>query len=830
MNRFIRLPLAGAACLLMFGCRGDTASPKIDTPMYAVSDGAHNGNPDFFFLPPLFKNPNTDANFEPTAANMSLKPAVEICELGAAAADGSRQCIAGPPLKRFGPSMVTASLTDQQYQVNWNTDESQLDPAKYYRIRILVGSTLLGFADVDPVSNGSQLKNVQTNEYIGLVDGRTLPIKFRIENGALCAVDGTPCAAETVDLSQGGEIELLGAGEDFKVDIPAGTTATFNGQAVSNVTINLEVCSGIDVDLPTFGPCLRLSTYFDATGQGELEFSQPVLISMCVLNSLYYTPNETRQQELITLHQQDGSLIRALPHADPNCDVIGSNTSGFGWLKSLAARFLAPKPAYASARNAMLHVGAGGETGTVGATCTTAPASPRRGLYMSTTCPPSSPIARSSGPQRSAMAAITPPMTVSDFQFALPAKMDYLNIGDANRTAPAGSTLPTAVKVTDWDGNAVQGARVTFTEPAIEGPPTILGTAISNSDGVAQISWTIRAGANTAVASGRGIAARNNYPNPDEAVKPFMPDISLPTSGQSPVALGTGRVTFTATGTTGLTGYQVITSDALVAAGAFNRDAVQCPAGKVVVGGGAQVAGEGSADFNTKLRESAPGSVGSGADARDVWLVSIKNDDANDHTIRKFVLCADRPDGYEVMTSADFTLTNPGGFHREAVQCSAGKSILSGGAQVVGEGSGNFFVKMQEDAPGTVGTAEGTRDVWLVSMKNEDEIPHTARIFAICASPLSGYELNTSSTFSLAAAGGFNRQSVLCTGTKAVTGGGAQVVGEGTADFGTRLQESAPGTVNLPSQDVWLTSIKNEDGSAHNARDFAVCVDATRVP
>ncbi|HEY6091032.1 MAG TPA: hypothetical protein VIV83_03500, partial [Gemmatimonadales bacterium] len=550
MNRRTRLMFTGAACILLFGCRGDTVSPKTDIPMFAVSDGAHNGNPDFFFLPPLFKSPVNDPNYEPNAANMSLKPAVEICELGAAAADGSRQCIAGPPLKRFDPSVVTVSLTDQSYQVNWHTDESALDPAKYYRIRVLVGTSLLGFADVDPVSNGSQLKNVQTNEYIGLVDGRTLPIKFRIETGALCAVDGTPCGAGTINLSQGGGVELQGDGEDFHVDIPSGTTATFNGQPVTNVTLNLEVCPGIDVDLPTFGPCLRVSTFFDATGTGELQFSNPVLISMCVLNSVYHTPDETRQEDLITLHQQDGTLIRALPHAEPNCNVIGSKSSGWGWLKSLAARLLAPQSAYAATRSAVLHVGAGGETSVTGSTCTTSSSPVQRslpaGITMTTTCPPSSPVARSgSGPQRSVMAAITPPLTVSDFQFALPAKMDYLNSDDAQRSAPAGTALPTAVKVTDWDGNPVQGARVTFTEPAIEGLSTPLGVAISNADGVAEIQWTIRAGPNTAVASGRGIAAQNNYPN--GVVKPFMPDISQPANLESPVALGTGRITFNAT-------------------------------------------------------------------------------------------------------------------------------------------------------------------------------------------------------------------------------------------------------------------------------------------
>ena len=546
MHRHIRLPLAGAACLLVFGCQSDSVSPE-DGPMYAVSDGAHNGNPDFFFLPPLFKNPSTDPNYEPAGSNPNLKPAVEICELGPPAADLSRQCIAGPPLKRFNPSAVTYS--DQQYQVNWKTDETPLDVSKFYRINVLVGTALLGFADVDPVSSGKDLKNVQTNEYIPLQDGRTLPIKFRIETGALCAVDGTPCASGTVNLASGGGIELIGGGEDFKFDIPSGTTAKFGDQTISDVTFNLEVCSGIDVDLPKVGACLRVSTFFDAPGgTGELVFSNPILISLCVLNEEIHNPNETRQEGLLTLHQQDGAVIRALPHASPNCNVIGM--SFWDRVKNLAARVFEPRPAIAATRSAVLHVGGGGETDRTGATCPPAgSAIVPRGMFLIGTCPPSSPAFGSEGgPRRSPTAAITPPHTVSDFQFALPAMMDFVDPDDASRSAPPGTSLPTAVKVSDWDGNAVQGAHVTFIQPAIEGPPIILGTATSNSDGIAQISWTIAAGSNTAVATGRGIAAQNNYPN--ATVKPFMPDISLPTDQQEAVFLGNGRVTFLATGET----------------------------------------------------------------------------------------------------------------------------------------------------------------------------------------------------------------------------------------------------------------------------------------
>jgi len=539
MMRRARLPLAVATLALLISCQSDNLTRTIDGPMYAVSDGAHDGNPDFFFLSPLFQNPSNDPNYEPAAFNGALRPAVEICELGAPAPDNTRECVAGDPIKRFAPGSVNVSTTDQLYHVNWNTDESNLVVTSYYRIRVLVGPTELGFADIDPVSSGKDLKNLQTGEYIGLVDGRTLPIKFRIESGALCSTDGTPCASETITLTQGGGIELVVPGEDFHFDVRAGTQATSNGQPVTEVTFNLETCDGVDVDLPKVGECLRVTALYDAAGTA-LNLSLPILISMCS----YGVINEG-QQELITLHQQDGDLIRALPHAQPNCDVIGARTvessnvavRGVSWLRDLAVKVFTPQKLYASTRTAVLHLGGGGETSRLGATCT----------------PPASaklPVGMALGECTPAVAQVTPfpsgGRTISDFQFALPAKMDYVDPDDASRSAPAGTSLATAVKVTDWNDAPVQGATVTFTIPVIEGPAIVIGTAVSNADGIAQVSWPIVAGNNTLIASGRGIAAQNNYP--DATVKPFMPDI-FSTAPQTPVILGTGEITFQATGT-----------------------------------------------------------------------------------------------------------------------------------------------------------------------------------------------------------------------------------------------------------------------------------------
>ncbi len=541
MLRRALTPLAVGTLVLLAGCLSENLTRSTDGPMYAVSDGAHHGNPDFFFLPPMFSSPSNDPNFEPTAFNGSLRPAVEICELGDPAGDPpTRACVAGDPIKRFAPGTVNVNLTDQQYSVNWDTKAQALNVNRFYRIEVLVGSTVLGFADVDPVSNGSQLKNVQTNEYIGLVDGRTLPIKFRIEDGALCGTDGTPCAAETINLNQGGGVDLVVPGEDFHFDVPAGTQATAGGQAVTEVTFNLEKCEGIDVDLPTFGQCLRVTALYDAPGT-VLSFTQPILISMCSFVAV-----SEGQQELITLHQQDGDLIRALPHAQPNCNVIGARepapsgllARSWRFMRDLATTLVTPRELHAETRTTMLHLGGGGETNKTGATCTPPPSPTGHmavGHMALGTCTTSS-------------AALTPlpsaGRTISDFQFALPAKMDYVIPEDASRTAPPGP-LPTAVKVTDWNGDAVQGAKVTFTQ--IGDPNILIDTARSNSDGIAQVSWNIAAGPNTAVASGRGIAARNNFPAGVE-VKPFMPNIFSETP-QVPVVLGTGEITFLATGT-----------------------------------------------------------------------------------------------------------------------------------------------------------------------------------------------------------------------------------------------------------------------------------------
>ncbi|WP_405382290.1 putative metal-binding motif-containing protein [Maribacter sp. LLG6340-A2] len=135
-----------------------------------IFDGANNGNQRFFFLPPMVSNPNSSGTFDGT-----LNPEIIISEM-------NNSIKVDPPLAQF---QATVSSGEELYKAEWNTKNYELDKDLTYRIEVILQSTLIGYADVDVVESGKELKNVNTGEFIPLKDGRTLPIKVRIEEGVL---------------------------------------------------------------------------------------------------------------------------------------------------------------------------------------------------------------------------------------------------------------------------------------------------------------------------------------------------------------------------------------------------------------------------------------------------------------------------------------------------------------------------------------------------------------------------------------------------------------------------------------------------------------------
>jgi hypothetical protein len=523
------------------------AAPKIpDGPLFEISDGHVGGNPGFFFLAPI-RRFSDDATVPATGFNADLSPVIEVYECSGTSLTG---CVLplGALKSRLTKTSGNALLNRvfvlprfHEYAALWDTRSLGLRTDRTYRIQVSVGGQILGFADVDVVRTIREAVRVDRDDFVPLLQNFILPIRFWIGNNALCT---GVCSAKSVTLSNGGTVELAAAGEVFKLDIAAGTAATSGGTPVTDVTFNLSVCDGIDVDLPKRGKCLRVTTFFDAAGvtTSLLLLNSPALISMCSITAA------EGQEGLVTLHQQDGDLIRALPHAHPNCTTPipapGLGVRGWRWLRDFAGHLVAPRTLYAGSRTTLLHLGGGGEPTTFGAACPPPPSS-APGMALATCTPPAvAPLLLIPFP--------TIGHTISDFQFALPAQMAPLP-GTGGQSAAPGNpvAIPPGVRVTDAAGGFVANATVHFQVTTGNGTVTPL-TVTSDAQGIAQVtSWVLgNAGTNTVRASGVGIAG------PDDG-GPFMPDISLPPPSdprcspivrcQAAVIVREGAVIFTAT-------------------------------------------------------------------------------------------------------------------------------------------------------------------------------------------------------------------------------------------------------------------------------------------
>jgi hypothetical protein len=464
---------------------------------FTISDGASvaPGNPDFFFLPPMVPDPSEHENFDAAEFNATLSPVVQICEGTGSSGPNGTEC-AGTEIAEFtmtsGPgSMVRVSAVEQHYIVNWHTDQFVLDPALTYRIRVLVGDAVLGFADVELGATRGELKNVNTEQNIPLLDGRTLPIKFRVETGSGCFGLVVLCAEEVVDLSQGGEI-VLANGD--RVDIPSQNS----GQVI---TVTLEICDGIDVDLPTFGTCLHVTTD-EPLAQA---LSPRATVSICSAPPLGLSEG---QDALLRMHREDNEgNITVLPYVPGFCAApeseIGSASASLlgrlaraGWraMRDAVASIVKPQLLFAGSAAVAIDVGGGGETD-----------------------------------------------FFSDFQFALPAQMDPIP-GTDGQSAPPNTAVenPPGVIVTDANGEPVENATVHF-EVTLGGGTLTPVEVMSNADGVAQLTaWVLGAeGAQQARAFGKGIAGPGQ--------EPFMPNPALPIEVQTAVPIATGQVFFNAT-------------------------------------------------------------------------------------------------------------------------------------------------------------------------------------------------------------------------------------------------------------------------------------------
>src|SRR2546426_1034637 len=196
--------LVATSLLAVAACSSDRnpTAPR-NRPEFAISDGAHQGGtPGFFFLPPLVAQPATGGAFDADIA--ALNPQVAICDitLGPDVDCGGSSEGATPAIVLYTTTStpaITVAPTAAAYSVNWDTKLEGFVTDHTYRAHVAAGGNgarrELGFADVVLTTTPGQVKDLATGDLISLNDGRTLPIRFRIESGIPGALAVTAASA-----------------------------------------------------------------------------------------------------------------------------------------------------------------------------------------------------------------------------------------------------------------------------------------------------------------------------------------------------------------------------------------------------------------------------------------------------------------------------------------------------------------------------------------------------------------------------------------------------------------------------------------------------------
>ena len=368
---FLSLVLAG-----IVGCHADRALPP--GPSAEIQDAIQNGgNAFFFWLPPTVnQHAPSDQVF-----SRKLRPVVTIVDQGPAGVN----CHVGNTVRTFAGSDITVS--NATYFVNWHTDQDDLHAECTYRITVNVGPRLnspeLGFADVDVVSSGNQLKNVDTDEFIPLLDDRTLPITFFIGVGATCNPSGGSDCGEGV--ARPGENTLIVSNSgNAGVFLRAGAVndeTTITIQSVDQRFREGEECiprladqfpgtpETLDNGCYDFRADPPLSVVNDNDGTFNEGFNATVGICppIAAMNLDHETLDLIQIFRIDDLGEGNGvglpnvsaPFLRCDPHFSPS---FGSRPSLFGDLARAFAAIVSPRPLYAGTHRMMFDLGAGGST------------------------------------------------------------------------------------------------------------------------------------------------------------------------------------------------------------------------------------------------------------------------------------------------------------------------------------------------------------------------------------------------------------------------------------------------------------------------------------
>jgi len=352
-----RLKYLASVALIVSGavfCHGDRGLPP--GPSALIQDGNQaSGNPFFFWLPPMV-NQQAPAD---QVFSQQLSPTITISNL-----------CSGAVIRTFAGADVESGSA--QFQAIWHTADDSLDASCTYRIALTAGTRLLGVADVDVVDNGSELKNVDTDQFIPLLADRTLPINFFIGVGSQCVSAESDCGEGTVQ--PGASTTIVTKQGQAGVFVPAGAV----DQPVTLIieSANDRPCiAGLlePVFSGSIGPvgnsCYDFHTEPPLTEVNTVgKFNTNVTVGICP--DLTGVPHVTQDLlQVFQLHVGANPAIRPLNnvpapflHCDPAFpQVVGSRGSRLGNLVGGLRALFIPRPLFARS-TAAFDVGAGGST------------------------------------------------------------------------------------------------------------------------------------------------------------------------------------------------------------------------------------------------------------------------------------------------------------------------------------------------------------------------------------------------------------------------------------------------------------------------------------
>ncbi len=336
MRAAIRCITILAVAALVSACGDQPTSPPgtpARPPSVAISDGANGGgNPGFFFLPPLVRDPSGNAEFG-DAPPAAVQPVVRICRLSGDPTLGPTTCV--EEIASFSGTAIKVS--GGVYQVNWDTKASVLSTTAFYRMSVYVGTQMLGFADVDPVTP-REMRNPRSGDVFALLDGRTLPIKFVVEQDGLCTGLGE-CTIATVT-NDGGSFTLPSGNGGIFLPVgwlpPGITTISLTLQRIPTGAGNDCLEDGFTGPglVRQYEGCMEITTDPDLTGTAGIQ--QPAVVGLCL-----EIPSTHPDYHYLNMIKSDaGRPIESLADANPSI-IDGFSCAGFsgtpvppviGWL------------------------------------------------------------------------------------------------------------------------------------------------------------------------------------------------------------------------------------------------------------------------------------------------------------------------------------------------------------------------------------------------------------------------------------------------------------------------------------------------------------------